>query len=189
MMAANKNMNQNTLKIAETEARANKELAGNEAELGMKASMFNASQEADRQKTNVEIKKFNKELEVGEKRYRREEILGSIDSAVSKVAGIVKDERMYKATERLAKALDQTKSYERFEVYEKLAKEKKRKGSPFSGMSDFELRKISAAIVGKQEGVVAEPAGKAAETDKKKLGGVKKYVSRLGDLKYNTVKV
>ena len=48
---------------------------------------------------------------------------------------------------------------------------------------------MAAAIVG--ETTVVPPSGKEGEEggDKKKLGGIKKYVSRLGDLKYNKVKV
>ena len=188
-MTANKDMNEQMLSIASKESAANKELAGEEAKLGMQASMFNAEQDLKRQGINADINQFNKKLEVGEKQYRREEIMGAIDTAVSRVAGVVKDERMYKATERLAKALDQTKSYDRYEVYEKFVKEKKKKGSPFANMSDYELRLMAAAIVG--ETTVVPPSGKEGEEggDKKKLGGIKKYVSRLGDLKYNKVKV
>ncbi len=188
-MTANKDMNEQMLSIASKESAANKELAGEEAKLGMQASMFNAEQDLKRQGINADINQFNKKLEVGEKQYRREEIMGAIDTAVSRVAGVVKDERMYKATERLAKALDQTKSYDRYEVYEKFVKEKKKKGSPFANMSDYELRLMAAAIVG--ETTVVPPSDKEGEKggENKKLGGVKKYVSRLGDLKYNKVKV
>jgi cytochrome c556 len=182
-------MNEQLLNIASKESEANKERTAEEAKLGMQASMFNAEQDLKRQGINADINQFNKKLEVGEKQYRREEIMGAIDTAVSRVAGVVKDERMYKATERLAKALDQTKSYDRYEVYEKFVKEKKKKGSPFANMSDYELRLMAAAIVG--ETTVVPPSGKEGEEggDSKKLGGVKKYVSRLGDLKYNKVKV
>jgi hypothetical protein len=188
-MTANKDMNEQLLNIASKESEANKARTAEEAKLGMQASMFNAEQDLKRQGINADINQFNKKLEVGEKQYRREEIMGAIDTAVSRVAGVVKDERMYKATERLAKALDQTKSYDRYEVYEKFVKEKKKKGSPFANMSDYELRLMAAAIVG--ETTVVPPSGKEGEEggDNKKLGGVKKYVSRLGDLKYNKVKV
>jgi hypothetical protein len=188
-MTANKDMNEQMLNIANSETRANRELVAEEAKLGQQASQFNVGQEMDRQRTNAEINKFNKQLEVNEKQYRREEILGSIDTAVSRIAGVVKDERMYKATERLAKALDQTNSYDRFEVYEKFLKEKKRKDSPFANMSDFDLRRMAAAVVGFEDGIVPPPAPPKDGTDVKKLGGTKKYISRLGDLKYNKVKV
>lgn len=187
MMAAGAKQSQELLAISNQEQRANRELAAEEARLGQQASMTNAemAQRASianaqnrlaAQQANLEAGIQEARLRIDEKRYKREEILGALDTAAARVAGIVKDEKSYKAQERLAKAIDATGSYDRFTIYEQLQKESKRKNSPYYGKTDAELKKIAANThnyyVGK--------AGEEAETAK--LGGARRYTSRLGDL-------
>lgn len=187
MMAANSAQNNQMLTIANQEQRANRELAGDEARLGMQASMSNAemSQRANMSnmqnqlavnQANLEASIQEARLKIDEKRYKREDILGALDTAASRIAGIVKDNKSYKAQERLAKAIDNTGSYDRFTVYEEIKKESTKKGSPYYGKTDVELKKIASdtynELLGKMGG----------EAEEKKTGGKRKYTSRLGEL-------
>jgi hypothetical protein len=189
MLASNRKLDEQMLKIAKQEQDANKELAGKEAQLGQAASQFNAENELKRQMFNADFKQK-------ERQYKREEFIGALDTAMRNIAGIVKDDRAFKSQERLAKALDETGSYDRFTIYEALEKEAKRKNSPYAGMSQSELRRIAAAI-GREinpEGYVSptEYASLKSENEKlkkekeesgkAKYGGARQYVSRLGQL-------
>jgi hypothetical protein len=189
MLASNRKLDEQMLKIAKQEQDANKELAGKEAQLGQAASQFNAENELKRQMFNTEFKQK-------ERQYKREEFMGALDTAMRNIAGVVKDDRAFKSQERLAKALDETGSYDRFTIYEALEKEAKRKNSPYTGMSQSELRRIAAAI-GRDinpEGYVSptEYASLKSENEKlkkdkeesgkAKYGGARQYVSRLGQL-------
>jgi len=189
MLASNRKLDEQMLKIAKQEQDANKELAGKEAQLGQAASQFNAENELKRQMFNTDFKQK-------ERQYKREEFMGALDTAMRNIAGIVKDDRAFKSQERLAKALDETGSYDRFTILEQLQKEAKRKNSPYAGMSESELRRIAAAI-GREinpEGYVSatEYASLKSENEKlkkdkeesgkAKYGGARQYVSRLGQL-------
>jgi hypothetical protein len=193
LQGANAALNDQMLKIAKQEQTANTQLAAEEGKLGMQASMFNAEADQKRQM-------FNTEFNQGERRYRREDILGALDTGASRIAGIVKDERAYKADERLANALDETGSYDRFTILEQLNKEAKRKNSPYANTTEAERRRIAAAMhkqlnpegyVGKSEynKLQEEKAKLQKEKDdaekegKAKFGGARQYVSRLGELK------
>lgn len=168
------------LRIANQEQEANKQLAAEEARLGQQASQFNASQAMQAQTATADNRSrtdmFNKQLEVSEKQYKREGTLNALDAAAARIAGVVKDERSYKAQERLAKALDATGSYDRFTVYEQLQKESQNADSPYHGMTDIQLKKIASDVYNQQWG---EQGG---EGDKAKTGGSRKYTSRLGQL-------
>jgi hypothetical protein len=192
MQSANANTNQQMMQIAKQEQDANRQLAAEEGKLGMQASMFNAETEQKRQM-------FNTEFNQGERRYRREDILGALDTGASRIAGIVKDERAFKADERLANALDETGSYDRFTILEQLNKEAKRKNSPYANTTEAERRRIAAAMhkelnpegyVGKSEynklqeekDKLQKEKEKAEKAGKAKFGGARQYVSRLGQL-------
>jgi hypothetical protein len=192
MQSANANTNQQMMQIAKQEQDANRQLAAEEAKLGMQASMFNAEAEQKRQM-------FNTEFNQGERRYRREDILGALDTGASRIAGIVKDDRAFKADERLANALDETGSYDRFTILEQLNKEAKRKNSAYANTTEAERRRIAAAMhkelnpegyVGKSEYTklqeekdkLQKEKEKAEKEGKAKFGGARQYVSRLGQL-------
>jgi hypothetical protein len=192
MQSANAKTNQQMMQIAKQEQDTNRQLAGEEAKLGMQASMFNAEAEQKRQM-------FNTEFNQGERRYRREDILGALDTGASRIAGIVKDDRAFKADERLANALDETGSYDRFTILEQLNKEAKRKNSPYANTTEAERRRIAAAMhkelnpegyVGKSEYTKLQEENArmkkeqedAAKEGKAKFGGARQYVSRLGQL-------
>lgn len=187
MQAGLNNANTNMLKIAKQEQDANKQLAAEEGRLGLQASTSNIENEMRRQM-------FNKEARDNQIKDRYETILGAIDTAASRIAGIVKDDKAYKAQERLAKALDETGSYDRFTILEQLQVESKRKNSPYANMNESELRRIAAALakdLNPDLYVSSTKSKKFLEEEKKKeeenkqevkLGGVRQYVSRLGDL-------
>jgi GH24 family phage-related lysozyme (muramidase) len=192
LQGANAALNDQMLKIAKQEQTANTQLAAEEGKLGMQASMFNAE-------TGMKRDMFNAELSKDERRYSREDTLSALDAAARGVAGIVKDERAYKADERYANAVDGTGSYTRFTTLEQLQKEARRKNSPFYGKTESELRRMSAAMykelnpegyVGKSEytklqeenAKLQKEKEEAAKNGQVKFGGARQYVSRLGQL-------
>ena len=188
MMAANASQNNQNLTIANQEQEANKQLAAEEARLGMQASMSNAEMAQRANMANVQnrlaVNQANLDagiqearMKIDEKRYKREEILGALDTAASRIAGIVKDEKSYKAQERLAKAIDNTGSYDRFTIFEQLQKESKNKNSPYYGKTDIELKKIASDTYNE---VAGKMGLEGVETER--TGGSRKYTSRLGQL-------
>jgi len=156
------------LRVSNAEQEANKALAAEEAKLGLQSGMFNAEQEANVQRVNMAAR-------IQEKQYAREEKLGALDAAVSRIAGIVKDDRSFKSQERLASALDQTGAYETFKIEEALLKEAKRKKSQYYGMTKAQIRAVAAAykkqLYGDPNIVMPE------EKKEKKTGGARKYIS------------
>ena len=192
MQSANTKTNDQMLKIAQQEQDSNRQLAAEEGKLGMQASMFNAE-------TAQKGQMFNAEFNQGERRYRREDILGALDTGAARIAGIVKDDRAFKAQERLATALDETGSYDRFSILEQLNKESRRKNSPYYGTTEAERRRMAAAMhrelnpegyVGKSEynklqeekDKLQKEKEEAAKQGQAKFGGARQYVSRLGQL-------
>ena len=181
MIATAGKTNEQMLKIARQEQDSNKQLASEEAKLGMQASMFNVENEQKRQMVNADIR-------VNEKKYKREEILGTLDAAVNRITGIAKDDRMFKANERLAKAMDETGSYDRFTLYEQLQKEAKNKKSPMYGKNEVQLRDMAAGyskLFYGDRGIVADQfdGQNSSQTQtQQKLGGARQYTSRLGEL-------
>ena len=181
MIATAGKTNEQMLKIAKQEQDSNKQLASEEAKLGMQASMFNVENEQKRQMVNADIR-------VNEKKYKREEILGTLDAAVNRITGIAKDDRMFKANERLAKAMDETGSYDRFTLYEQLQKEAKNKKSPMYGKNEVQLRDMAAGyskLFYGDRGIVADQfdGQNSSQTQtQQKLGGARQYTSRLGEL-------
>jgi len=192
MQSANTKTNQQMLTIAQQEQDSNRQLASEEAKLGMQASMFNADTDQKRQM-------FNAEFNQGERRYRREDILGALDTGAARIAGIVKDDRAYKSDERLARALDETGAYDRFTILEQLNKEAKRKNSPYANTTEAERRRMAAAMhkelnpegyVGKSEYTklqeekdkLQKEKDEAEKKNQAKFGGARQYVSRLGQL-------
>lgn len=182
-MAVNSKVNDQMLAIANQEQEANKQLAAEEARLGQRASEFNVEQ-AFRQEA------ANAELRVGEKRYKREETLGALDTAVSRAAGFFTDQQRLKVQKDVARALDETGSFDRFEFKKRALKDSKRKSSPYYGMSEYDINQVTAAMF--PSGAVVSQTKintKQKDTEEKKRGGVKKYVSRLGQLNYNKTKI
>jgi len=193
MQSANTKTNQQMMQIAKQEQDTNRQLAAEEGKMGMQASMFNAESQ---QKTQM----FNKEFNQGERRYRREDILGALDSGAARIAGIVKDDRNFKAQERLATALDETGSYDRFSILEQLNREAKRKNSPYYGTTETERRRIAAAMhkelnpegyigmseynkLQEEKAKLQKERDEAEKKNQAKFGGARQYVSRLGELK------
>jgi hypothetical protein len=179
-LANSSRLQQNMLQIQEEESKINTAIQNKEAELGQRASEFNAQQAMEasaataenRQRASESLQKakmFNKQLELNEKQYKREEFFGALDEAATRIAGIYKDDRSYKAQERLANAMDDAGSYQRFQYYEDLKKQAKDPQSEFYGKTDKELRDYAADQYNQYIG-------------KAKTGGTRRYTSRLGEL-------
>ena len=94
--------------------------------------------------------------------------------------------------------MDETGSFDRYEFKKRALKDSKRKSSPYYGMSEYDINQVTAAMY-PSGAVITENSkeekdkGKGKEnndtTQNKKKGGVKKYVSRLGQLNYNKIKI
>ena len=98
MIAAMGKKRQGDLEIATQESRANKQLSAEEARLGAQASQFNIGQDAQAQT-------FNRNLAREQIKDRREEVMGALDAAADRIAGMTGDVLDYKAQERLAEAV------------------------------------------------------------------------------------
>jgi GH24 family phage-related lysozyme (muramidase) len=163
--AAANSANKQMLDIANAENRANTELRGKEAMLGMEASKFNAE-------NSMKGQMFNAEMQQRQNQYVDERRLGIADALAGRTAGIVNDYNTYKANDHLARVTNaNTHSLERDKMYESLLKDSQNKNSQFNGASDAELRRIAAGLVEEQMGGVG------------RTGGVRQYISRLGELK------
>ena len=161
MAAANKQM----LEIANAESKANIDLRGKEAVLGQDASKYNAD-------NSMKGQMFNADLEQKQNQYVDERNLGVVDAAAARLAGMANTYNQYKATDHLARVTNaNTHSLERDKMYESLLKDSQNKNSQFNGASDAELRRIAAGLVEEQMGGVG------------RTGGVRQYISRLGELK------
>tara|TARA_B100001057_G_scaffold102253_3_gene99476 strand:- start:2142 stop:4544 length:2403 start_codon:yes stop_codon:yes gene_type:complete len=97
MIAAMGKKRQGDLKIAQAESQANKMLSAEESKLGAQTSQFNIGQDATAQQ-------FNRQLAREQIKDRREEVLGSLDAAADRIAGITGDVLDYKGQQRLAEA-------------------------------------------------------------------------------------
>lgn len=98
MIAAMGKKRQGDLQIAQAESAANKQLSAEEARLGAQTSQFNIGQDAQAQT-------FNRQLAREQIKDRREEVLGALDAAADRIAGITGDVLDYKSTERQAEAI------------------------------------------------------------------------------------
>jgi hypothetical protein len=168
----NNKQNANLLKISKQEAEANKGLAAAEQDLSSRVSMFNAGQEMARQE-------FNKRTEIDEKRYKREERLATLQQFGLVTAGNYTDKKKYEATERLANALDETGSYNRYTLMEAL-----RRDPSFKGMPDSQLKEFATAYYNARErsNEQTNVGGSEKNANTQKTGGARRYTSRLGEL-------
>ena len=115
---------------------------------------------------------FNADLEQRQNQYIDERNLGVVDAASARLAGMANTYNQYKATDHLARVTNaNTHSLERDKMYESLLKDAQKQNSQFYGASDAELRRIAAGLVEEQMGGVG------------RTGGVRQYISRLGELK------
>lgn len=171
MQALNNSRNAKDLDIRRAETTANVGLIKDEQDRATKVSMFNAQNETERQK-------FNKETEVSEKRYKREDTLAYMQQIGLVTAGNYKDKMQYDATERLANALDETGSYTRFTLEEAL-----RKDPAFKNMSQRQLKDFASAYYNARERSNEKTnVGGSGNRNEQKTGGARKYTSRLGEL-------
>lgn len=163
--AANVTAGKQMLDVANAEAKVNTELRGKEAVLGQDASKFNAE-------NSMKGQMFNADLAQKQNQYVDERNVGVVDAAANRLAGMANTYNQYKATDHLARVTNaNTHSLERDKMYESLLKDAQNKNSQFNGASDAELRRIAAGLVEEQMGGVG------------RTGGVRQYISRLGELK------
>ena len=167
--------------ISDKESKANIELNTREAAANAEIMSRAADQEMKRQS-------FNSSTRREEEKYRLERIESGLDAAAERITGIVKDEKLDRFNRDLTRVLDNTHSYDRLTIYNQIKKHSKMEDSPFYGKSDRQLQKIAAAYAKQIYGdlqIVTDTRNKeggSEEGDVKKLGGPRKYTSRLGQL-------
>jgi hypothetical protein len=165
-------------KIADATNKANIERTGRESQINAEISRGN-------QQAALEAAKTSKMMQLDQNKYVDERNLAVIDTLASRIAGIDKDLRNYKLQKDIARSLDETGAFGRYEILEQLRKMAKDKNSPVYGMSEGELRGV-ASVYGEDfglSGIVIEDKKDKENKEEKKLGGVgRKYTSRLGEL-------
>lgn len=200
MMAAKTKADQQALQIAQAEQNTNMARAGEEAKVNAGISQFNVGQAMQAQAENNRIGMYNAEMmnkanafnttaRMQADMYNLETKLGAGEKVASTVIQSKKDADTLKATNRLANAMDYSKSLYRDDTFATLKKASQDpNNTDFYGKTDAELMdyaiKYSKKMYGDMGNVVTTATANTEET-KKKFGGVKKYVSRLGDLKNN----
>lgn len=166
----NNKQNASMLKIAQQEGNINKALIADEQDRAAKVSMFNVQNEVERQK-------FNRALAKEENQYAREDKLAALQQIGLVTAGNYKDMKMYEATERLADAIQVGGEYTRRKLYEAL------KNDPaFKGMSDSTIKDFANAYYNLTERPYEKTNANESNRNVQKLGGTRRYTSRLGEL-------
>jgi hypothetical protein len=153
MIAAMGKKRQGDLQIAQAESAANKQLSAEEARLGAQTSQFNIGQDAQAQQ-------YNRQLAREQIKDRREEVLGALDAAADRIAGITGDVLDYKSAERQAEAISGETGV--------LLREELRRQNP--DMSETEIAALAAQMEegeklnrrqsGKKEKTKREPSAK-----------------------------
>jgi hypothetical protein len=165
VQALNNKMTQSLGQITEAESEKNRQLMNEEARMGLQASTVNASAELERQK-------FNKTMEYEGSIEERNSRLADLQQIGLVTAGNYTDEMKFRATERLANALDETGSYTRYTLLEAL-----RRDPAFKGMSDSALKEFATAYYNSRE-----RTNEKTNVGYAKFGGPRKYTTRLGEL-------
>ncbi len=166
MLAAKTKADQQSLAISQAEQNANMLRAGEEAKINTGISQFNVGQAMAAQQTNAqlgqanaarmqEINKFNRQLGYARDVENREQRLAALDRGAQAITMNALANRQLDVTENLANVQDYTNAYKRY------------------------LDTVAPTL--KTTTTTTEDETKT----KVKFGGVKKYVSRLGDLKNN----
>lgn len=172
MMGVAAQTNDQVNKISRQQNEENRSLRGKEAELGSEISARNAALAAEASKTNMMA-------EINQNQYEDERNLAVRDALGKGLAGISMDQRKLDMQYKIARSLDPTGAFNRYEILDKLRELAKTEGSPIYGKKEKELQQI-ASILGYN--VVA-----VDKKEEKKFGGFKgvtgkKYTSRLGQL-------
>ena len=172
-LAVNAKLNDQMLRIQDSDNQANLQLRAKEAELGQAASTVNAqmamqaaSQTAENlQRASENLQKakiFNAQMEMGEKQYADERKVAALNSAVKGIAGTVGDALSYRAQERLSRVIQEGGEYDRFKLKE--------------------LMDTDPAFANLTQAQKSEIAAKMNAANTAQLGGPRRYTSRLGDL-------
>jgi len=166
MLAAKTKADQQSMQIAQAEQNTNMGRAGEEAKINTGISQFNVGQAMAAQQTNAQLgqanaariqqaNQFNRQLGYARDVENREQRLGALDRGAQAITMNALANRQLDVTENLASVQDYTNAYKRY------------------------LDTIAPTL--KTTTTTTEDETKT----KVKFGGVKKYVSRLGDLKNN----
>ena len=150
----------------------NRALRGKEGELAAEVSSRNAA-------NAMEASKANMNAQIMQNQYEDERNLGVYDALAERITGIDKDKRQLEMQYKIARMMDMTGAFNRYEIYDNLKEAAKDKNSPYYGKTDAELRTIAATLgYDPTKGIVVDD-----KEEQKRTGGMgRKYTSRLGEL-------
>lgn len=183
-MANNSAQRQGNVEIANQEARANKDLMAQEAMANLQASQFNAQNAMQADAMNAQSQNIRNQMEY-EKRMNASTALGNA------AAQYGMDQRAYRAEERKASAAQISGEYDRQKYLEGLRRDARKRNSPYSGMSDAQLREIAAQAINQSptwnaqdkarvEALSAIPTVERKETtEEKRKGGYIRKLNRI----------
>jgi hypothetical protein len=167
MLAAKTKADQQSMRIAQAEQNTNMGRAGEEAKINAGISQFNVGQAMAAQQTNAQLgqanaarmqqaNQFNRQLGYARDVENREQRLAALDRGAQAITMNALANRQLDVTENLAMVQDYTNSYKRY------------------------LDTVAPTLKTTTTTTTKDEPKTIA-----KFGGVKKYVSRLGDLKNN----
>lgn len=140
MMATNEKQRAGNLDIANAEARTNKELAAREELGNLQASQFDSSQA-------MRASMFNAQAQNQRDQNEYEKRMLAFNQLGTNLTQYGKDLRAYKAEERFAEASQIDNEYTRQKYLEELRRQSGRKKSEYYGMNDTQLKEIAAKMV------------------------------------------
>lgn len=140
MMATNEKQRAGNLDIANAEARTNKELAAREELGNLQASQFDSSQA-------MRASMFNAQAQNQRDQNEYEKRMLAFNQMGTNLTQYGKDLRAYKAEERFAEASQIDNEYTRQKYLEELRRQSGRKKSEYYGMNDTQLKEIAAKMV------------------------------------------
>ena len=185
MMATNEKQRAGNLELANAEARTNKELAAQEELANLQASQFDSSQ-------GMRASMFNAQAQNQRDQNEYEKRMLAFNQLGTNLAQYGKDLRAYKAEERFAEASQIDNEYTRQKYLEQMRLDSRKKKSPYYGMNDNQLREEAARMTQstplwnaqnaqrRDAMIAAEDMLQQEETTTKRRGG---YLKKMGKIK------
>jgi hypothetical protein len=137
MMATNEKQRSGNLDIANAEARNNKELAAQEELANLQASQFDSSQ-------GMRASMFNAQAQNQRDQNEYEKRMLAFNQLGTNLAQYANDRRAYAAEERAAEAYQIDNEYSRQKAYEAAMSKRGNKKSPYYGKNPMEIKEMIA---------------------------------------------
>lgn len=185
MMATNEKQRSGNLDIANAEARNNKELAAQEELANLQASQFDSSQ-------GMRASMFNAQAQNQRDQNEYEKRMLAFNQLGTNLAQYANDRRAYAAEERAAEAYQIDNEYSRQKAYEAAMSKRGNKRSPYYDKNPMEIREMiaqsfqygaptwNAQNAERRDAVVQGMNQEAAAATTMKAGG---YIRKFGKIK------